>query len=253
MIGVRINRHRWIRALFLCMALLVAADLAGKAALSLLGEDGCRRYHLFYAIDKFRLDAENNVPTWFATACLFQCGLALGAIAAVERRSRSPLCYCWLGLAVTFVLLSLDETASRHEMSVHFLRKTLHTGGLFYFAAVIPGILFALGYLAACWKFLRRLPSDTSRAFLISGFVYCAGCLGMEMLCGRQVSLHGEDATYKAMAVVEEALEMVGTLLFLRALLAYWENHFRGLAITVEAEERPAPEEMLVPAGMPED
>jgi hypothetical protein len=123
------------------------------------------------------------------------------------------LCAYWFGLAGTFVLLSLDEAASFHEMLIIPLRTALHTGGFLYFAWVIPGGFFVLGFLFVFWRFLRQIPAETRRDFLVAGFVYCSGCLGMEMIDGRYMSLHGADFNYSLMIILEESLEMTGAIL----------------------------------------
>jgi len=116
------------------------------------------------------------------------------------------------------------------------LRTSLHTGGFFYFAWVIPGGLFVLGFLLVYLRFLSRIPAETRRGFLLAGFVYCFGSLGMEMIDGRYASLHGVDFTYSLMSLLEESLEMAGEILFLRALLAYIAGHIGGLTFRLRED-----------------
>jgi hypothetical protein len=220
-----------IRVLFVCMSLLILAGLAGQLSTWFLGHD-----NLLGFVPKFNLSEENNVPTWFSTICLFLCAIALAAIALAEWRGKRPLCAYWSGLAGTFVLLSLDEAASFHEMLNAPLKTALHTGGLFYFAWVIPGALLVLGFLLAVWRFLGRIPAETRRDFLVAGFVFCSGCLGMEMIDGRYCSLHGADLNYSLMSILEESLEMAGEILFLRSLLAYLADHVGSLTIRLRED-----------------
>jgi hypothetical protein len=226
-----IARRQVIRVLVVCMSLLIVAGLAGQLSTWFLGHD-----NLLGFVPKFNLDAENNVPTWFSTICLFLCAIVLAVIALSEWRGKRPLCSYWFGLAGTFVLLSLDEAASFHEMLVTPLRTALHTGGFFYFAWVIPGGLFVLGFLLVYLRFLSRIPAETRRGFLLAGFVYCFGSLGMEMIDGRYASLHGVDFTYSLMSLLEESLEMAGEILFLRALLAHIAGHIGGLTFRLRED-----------------
>jgi hypothetical protein len=218
-----------IRALFVCMSLLIAAGLAGQISTWFLGHD-----HLLGFVPKFDLGTENSVPTWFSTICLFLCAIALAAIALTEWRGKGPLRVYWFGLAGTFVLLSLDEAASFHEMLTAPLRAALHTGGLLYFAWVIPGGFFVLGFLFLFWKFLSDVPAETRRGLLLAGLAYCSGCLVMEMIGGRYLSLHGEDFNYSLMCVLEESLEMTGVILFLRSLLSYLADHVGSLTVQIQ-------------------
>ena len=196
------------------------AGLAVQLSTWFLGHD-----NLLGFVQKFDLDAENNVPTWFSTICLFLCGIALAAIALTEWRGKGPLRVYWFGLAGTFVLLSLDEAASFHELLVAPVRMALHPEGFLYFAWVIPGSFFVLGFVLVYWRF-----------FLLAGFVYCSGALGMEMIDGRYVSLHGRDFNYSLMVIVEESLEMAGEILFLRSLLAYLADHVGSLTVRLRRD-----------------
>ena len=86
-----------------------------------------------------------------------------------------PLSRYWFALSGTFAILSLDEAASFHETLIEPIRSLLHTGGVFHFAWVIPGGLFAIGFALLLSEFLRGLPSDTRRNFLVAGAVYVSG------------------------------------------------------------------------------
>ena len=216
-----VARRPVIRALVACTILLILAGLAGQVSTWFLGHD-----YLLGFVPKFDLDQENNVPTWFSTICLFLCALALSAIALLEWRRRAPLARYWFALSGTFVLLSLDEAASFHEMLVKPVRSLLHSGGVFYYASVIPLGLFVIVFALIFSDFLRRLPPETRRNFLIAGAVYVSGALGMEMAGGNYLSVHQRpDFTYAMMAIVEESLEMFGAILFLRGLLLHLEKH----------------------------
>ena len=79
-----------------------------------------------------------------------------------------------------------------------------------------------LGFLAVTSGFLRRLPADTRRRFLVAGFIYVSGSLGLEMLGGNYEFVQGKrDLAFGLLGVAEETCEMLGTILFLRALLLY--------------------------------
>ena len=230
-----INPKFTIRVLAGCTSLLIIGGLASDLATSFLDRASLEHYHLVSVTAELKLDAENNVPTWFSTIYLFLCATALTAIAVTERRSKGPLYPYWFGLAATFGMLSLDEEASFHEKLIRPLRLAWHTGGPFFFAWVIPGSLFVLGFLLVYWKFMRQLPGGIRRDVLVAGLVYCAGCLGMEMIDGWYLTAHGRDLIYSLMTILEESLEMIGEILFLRVLLAYLASHTGSLTVRLES------------------
>ena len=52
----------------------------------------------------------------------------------------------------------------------------------------------------------------------------------MEMLGGRSAASHGSDNfVFSMLATAEEALEMIGIILFIYALLNYLEEQYQGL------------------------
>ena len=219
-----------LRFLWAGMVVLTLLAVAGQISRFVLGHGT-----LLGFVQKFNLDAENNVPTWFSSTCLFLCAVALAAITLLERVRRSKLAAHWFALSVVFALLSLDEEASFHEMLVDPLRALLHTNGPFFFAWVIPGGLFVIGFVITFVGFLRGLDPYTRRSFVLAGAVYVSGALGMEMVGSNYYASHGlnADATYMSLAFVEEILEMSGTILFLRALLSYVERSVGTFTVQV--------------------
>lgn len=227
-----VARRPVIRTLVACTILLILAGLAGQVSAWFLGHD-----NLLGFVPKFDVDRENNVPTWFSTICLFLCALALSVIALLEWRRRMPLARYWFALSGIFALLSLDEAASFHEMLIQPVQSLLHTGGVFLSAWVVPGGLFVIGFVLLFSDFLRRLPPETRRDFLIAGAVYVSGALGMEMIGGNYLSIHQRrDFAFSIMTIVEESLEMFGAILFLRGLLRHLEKHVGTFAIRLTGD-----------------
>lgn len=168
----------------------------------------------------FDLDLENNVPTWFSSVTLFLCAAVLEVIGKLARQRRGQNTNYWFGIAAIFVLMSLDEMASIHEKLVQPCRNLLHAKGIFYYAWVVPGVIFVVAFVGFTLHFLWRLSRQTRCRFILAGLVYVSGALGMEMLAGNYEYAYGVNAlALGLMTVVEETLEMLGTILFLRALL----------------------------------
>ena len=81
-------------------------------------------------------------------------------------------------------------------------------------------------------NFLFKLPKTTSVSFIIAGIIYLTGLLGIEMVGGYYHELHGkENLTYSLISTLEESLEMLGLILFIRALLDYLSAHFSEITI----------------------
>jgi hypothetical protein len=215
------RRITWVLAtIVLCLLL---ASTAGQLSKHLWGHD-----RLWGFVRLFDLDQEGNVPTWYQAMALLVCAGLLTAITRHRRRLGAPYAVHWTVLAVIFLGLSIDEAASIHEMAVHPLRAAWHTRGIFYFAWVIPGGAFVLLVGLAYLPFLAALPGPTRRLFIAAGALYVGGAVGMELVEGYVVEgyvvegYHGtENLAFIVASTVEEGLEMVGIVIFIRALMGY--------------------------------
>ncbi len=178
----------------------------------------------------FYLENEGNIPSWFSSSILLLSGILLGIIGQFRRTQEALHASHWLGLAGLFVLLSLDESVSFHEMTKTFFQP-LHLTGFFRYSWVIFGMVFS-GIVGVIYiPFLRQLQPEYRKMFLVAGSIYIAGAIGVEMFGGRWHSLYGKENMGYALHVwVEETLEMTGIVLFIYALSRYIEEHILNTA-----------------------
>jgi hypothetical protein len=201
--------------LLIMVVILTLASATGQLVALTWGfdpDDGLVRY--------LNVDREMNLPTWYSASALVLASLLLGLIAAdhgVPTQDRVN----WAGLAVIFTGLSLDETTALHERTAEPVRQLLHADR-FFPLWIIPGVLFVLVVGLVCLPFMRRLPRATRRRFLVAGAIFVVGAVVIELFGGIHASLHGKaNGWYVALATVEEHLEMLGVVLFIRALLIF--------------------------------
>ena len=179
---------------------------------------------------RFDFDAENTVPAWYSSAALLFSSAMLALIALATRQNGGRYFWHWVVLAATFLLMSLDESASMHEILIVPLRRRLGTGGMLYFAWVIPAFfvvgIFALSYLGFLW----HLPRRSAMLFIAAGAMFVGGALGLELVGGALVESQGFDSIgYLCVMTMEETLEMLGIALFIYALLDYLGQRFQRL------------------------
>jgi len=187
---------------------------------------------------RFDMDHEINLPTWFSSSLLLVSALLLGAIGSVKRSEREPFAWHWLVLAATFAYLSLDETANLHEMLIVPIRRRLGLGGVLYFAWVLPGAVAVAAFGLAFVRFLRHLDPAARRGMLYAAVVYVGGALGMELIGGAMADSHGfESIRYITVMMAEEALEMLGLIIFITTLLRYIAQHFGALQWRIDPEQ----------------
>lgn len=183
-------------------------------------------------VSLFSVRSEGKIPTWYSACTLLFSSLLLVTIAFAKRVKRDRYFLHWIGLAIIFLWMSLDEATEIHEMTSDPLQSALNTKGLLYFAWVIPAIAFLMIFAVVYHRFVIDLPPKTRHLFLVAGVIYISGVLGMEMVGANYWSLYGENLTYGIMATVEEILEMSGILVFIYALLDYLETYVQDMLIT---------------------
>jgi hypothetical protein len=174
---------------------------------------------------QFDLGEENNVPTWYSASALLFCSLLLALIWKASRHAGERYAVYWLILSILFLYLSLDEAASFHELMEGPARTLFAPGPYITVAWVIPGTFFVLIVGVSLWRFLTIIPRPIRRLFLLAGFLYVGGAIGMELLSLYYYFTYGKSMVYSLACAGEEGLEMLGILVFVHALLKYLGNH----------------------------
>jgi hypothetical protein len=198
---------------------LVLASVAGQLSKFLLGHD-----YLRGLVPLFYVDQEENIPSFFSMSLLLFASLLLAIVAVLERERKSDWVSKWAILSFGFLFMAYDEAFQVHEIltkPVAVLLGNRHLG-IFHFAWVIPGIALVVALGLSFLRFLWHLPPKTRVAFVLAATLYLGGAIVFELVGGRYAEVHGsENLTYSMIATVEESLEMVGAIVFIRALLGY--------------------------------
>ena len=191
---------------------------------------------LYGLVPLFNFDEEANAPSLYSFTSLLLCAVLLLFIFSAKRQLRAPYAWHWLGLALVFAFLAVDEALFLHERIMFPVRNATQASGLFYFAWVIPYGMAALAIGIAYFKFLFALSPRARRWFIAAGAVYLSGALGMELVGGAEFEAHGSDMnlTYALMTTLEEFLEMSGIVIFAYALSSYIDIELRSLRFGIE-------------------
>ena len=166
----------------------------------------------------FLTSREQAIPAWYSSLSLFLCAVLLWINGRAEEERW--LAWHWYFLMLLFVFVSMDEALAIHERLNGPVRAALGTGGLFYWAWIIPygaaAILIALAYI----PFFKALPAHTRLFFILSAVVFLSGAIGMEMLAAAESERSGgtRNLAVELYSGVEETLEMLGVVGFMYAL-----------------------------------
>lgn len=188
-------------------------------------------------VEEFNVDLENNIPTYFSGVLLLGAGALCGLVAWTRQQWDRPFGRHWAVLGFLLAYVSVDEVAEIHERTISPLRDLLGADGLLYYAWVVPamGILLVLAVVYA--RFFWHLPRRWKGWFTLAAGTYLSGALGVEVLGGLYASQYGVNTfSYALITTVEEGLEMMGTVLFLYALLAFLRADGLALHVTLAGQ-----------------
>lgn len=172
------------------------------------------------------VDRESNISAFFSMLLLLVASVLLAGIALLTRTQQRAGHLYWTVLSAGFLFMAFDEIAEVHERMVEPIRGILGGGelGILYYAWVIPGIVIAVLCGAVFFRFWWKLPPRVRTFIFIAAVLYLGGALGMEFLGGSHAEGFGtRTLTYVILTTVEEAMEMAGSILFIKILLEYLE------------------------------
>lgn len=206
-----------MRGLVVIAVGLVAASLVAQVWGHLLPEE---RSHGI--VQMFNLDAETNLPTYFAALLLALAGVLSAGIGSVVRARGDRWERHWYGLFAVFLYLSIDEALQLHERVIEPIRLAFGLGGWLYFAWIVPASALLLAFLLVYARFFRSQPPSLRRGLLWAGLLYVGGAIGFELVGGQHFERFGPDNLgYVAITTLEEGLELAGVLVLIHALTQY--------------------------------
>lgn len=245
MADVRID----LRRLRLVLAAIVVALAAGHLLTKVV---------LRTSSDVLNLNEESTVGTWVSTILLATAAVGFWANGrGVDRARDRAVWWGWRVGAVALGLMSMDEVAMIHERTSDVISDHVHTGGLLFFAWVIPGAVIAIALLGGLVFFARRLERRTAVMLIVGGALFFFGAVGFEMIGGAEtqsaITTTAESADtfqdgrlYMATTAIEESLEFVGESLLVYAVARHLQR-----AIAPSAQPTAAPVATTAAAPVP--
>ena len=202
------------------VAVIVFLAIASTAAAFVRAYTG--RTSAYGFVPKFDVNRENNIPTYFSSFLLLLSAGLLAIVTISKRKDRARYSTHWFILMLIFLFLSIDETASLHELLVKPVKSALHLSDIWLNAWVIAGVAFVVVFVIFYYRFFLHLPSRTKTHLVIAALFLVGGAIGVEFVGGAYVGIHGGwTFAYGIMTVIEESFEMIGVLFFIVAILDY--------------------------------
>ena len=183
-------------------------------------------------LESLNMDRELNLPTLFSSALLLMAALLMQRLG----RSSNPIAaQDWRFLSKIFIFLALDEALQIHEiLIIPGLRYQVHPA--LASTWVVPYAVFTLILLWRFRSFLGSISQATASRLLRSGAVYIGGAIGMEMIGSfavRSSLIRLHSLWYGAITGLEEALELLGIILLIDALLRALLDQRKNIDLTL--------------------
>jgi len=195
---------------------------------------------IFDFIEIIDFDYEANLPSFYSSTSILFCSILLWVIGFQKRKELASFRYHWLGLAVIFTFLGMDEAIALHESIGNFVedQQWVKAEGFLYFAWVVPyGILLTL-FILSYVKFVFMLPRQTMILFISAGTLFISGAVGIEIISAQEADINGtETILYSTLYTIEELCEMLGIVIFCYALLRYIELHSGHVQFRIDSNK----------------
>jgi len=147
-------------------SVLVELSVLGQSLLFGLGHG-----RLLGFIDGFDVDAETNIPTFFASAQLLLAAGLTGLVAVAAWRSRDRFRRDWAGLSLLLCGFAIDGFVQLHEQLATLPFLPAKSGVLLY-AWVLPGIVLVGFFGMAYARFFWALPARWKGLFGAAAAVF---------------------------------------------------------------------------------
>jgi hypothetical protein len=217
----RLNPRRIAAGMLIVIALLAAMHVAQLCVYYYVGDPD-----VFDFLELIDFDYEANLPSLYSSLAILFCAVLLWLIAVDKKASGEAYRYHWLGLAVIFTFLGVDEAISLHEEIGDLVEAVawFEAAGYLFFAWVVPYGMLLVVFAVIYFKFVLSLPRKTMLMFVVAGCLFIFGAVGIEIISAREADLHGSETVYySVLYTLEELCEMIAIVLFSNGLLRYME------------------------------
>lgn len=195
---------------------------------------------IFDFVEMVDLDYEANLPSFYSSSALLFSAALLWIIGRHKRQTKAEFSLHWIGLAIIFTFLSIDEAVAIHESIGDLIeeKQLFDAKGFLFFAWVVPyGLLLTL-FTLSYFKFVFSLPRQTMILFIFSGCLFVTGAMGFEVFSARVADTSGtQDLYYSVLYTIEEICEMIAIVIFSYALLRYIEDMTGNVLMRIDSSK----------------
>jgi hypothetical protein len=175
----------------------------------------------------FDFDVKNNLPHAYKSLLLLAAAGVIFWIVRERNIAGGNFLGRWRALGWIFLFLAVDEEIQIHQQFVaplvaRIMGVDVDTAPNAKVYWIAPYLGFALIFAAAYLPFLKHLPKEICRGFVVAGVVYVSGAAVVEEIAHLYAKHYSDTSVpYLLMTNFSEWLQMAGSILFVRALLQF--------------------------------
>lgn len=176
----------------------------------------------------FDLNNEYNIPAFYSALAIWASAALLYFIYRQEKAAGAPKAYYWRHFSFLFIFLGVDELASIHEIFGRFAPMIWERFPALQISRkwIIPFSPIILAMAVYFFRFFLLLSKENKLRFATAGLVYITGAVIIEILGEWFANKYNMHPIFKGFsAVAEEGCEMLGIVLFIRALLMHIQKY----------------------------
>jgi hypothetical protein len=181
-------------------------------------------------IPELYLDEKNSISTYFLTSLFTLSSVLLVLIWMITKKKDDPFANYWFALAIVFLVFSIDKMIIlRERINIIFWN---YATNLIWSSIkwIITGLLIVVVIIFI--RFLLHLPIEDRLVILLAAVLFIGGSVVIDYLTGIFFNLHGEfSIAYSVLTTLEVALEMIGSIVFIFALLNYMGRNGYGIKV----------------------
>jgi hypothetical protein len=178
----------------------------------------------FGFVPLFDINNEYNIPALYSACAIWFSAALLLFIYRQEKKAGTPKAYYWRHFAYLFMFLGIDELASIHEIFGRFAPMIWERFPALQISRkwIIPFSPVLLAMAIYFFRFYLLLSKENRVRFTAAGLVFLAGAVGIEILGEWYAIAYEMPPVFRGYsAIAEEGCEMLGIVLFIRALLMH--------------------------------
>jgi hypothetical protein len=190
-----------------------------------------------YGLFLLDIDREQSIARFYSASTLLLCSILCLVIAVHQKRDKKYNYSYWFGLAIIFLGLTMVEYTGIHRYLEVHLQSTLSISRIQLYVGIFA-ILLTI-FLVAYLRFLFSLPKTTMVLFVASGLIFVTGAFGPDFLeawLGSLITSH--NVLHISLHALEDALRMVGIVIFIYALLLYISSEVKCIRFNIVDEKK---------------